>query len=456
MPARPRDRRRASAAVERAAWRRSDGHSSSMRKRLPNRIRPRPQQPPRCRSRRSRDRPAQLPEFPARASDQGRSAARARGPCADMGDAATRRPIGSRICATKRARASPATSSERPSDRVPKYLLQLQPDQKYAIVVDTATSTLYVFENRRRQAALLADYYISSGKNGIDKIARGRQEDAARRLSRHEQHAAREAHRFLRHAARSRSTIRTSGTAARAATATASGCTARRRTPTAGRRARATAAWCSPTRISMRSRRNVQIGLTPVIIADGIEWVDRGCRTDPAQGASRPASRTGAATGRASTPTATSSTTSPGFTSGKRISRTGRAEAAVNAGKTWIKVKLDSVSIFLYPGQGRSGRRDVRPGLLQQQSLQPDAQAPVLDQGRRRRGASSTRALTGMTSCQGHRLIIHVSDLFVSLSSLSQRSRRTRRSSSRPAPGPSSSSSTPTRRRRRSRTSSST
>ena len=35
-----------------------------------------------------------------------------------------------------------------PMDRVPKYLLQMQAEQRYAIVVDTAKSTLYLFENR--------------------------------------------------------------------------------------------------------------------------------------------------------------------------------------------------------------------------------------------------------------------------------------------------------------------
>ena len=45
------------------------------------------------------------------------------------------------------ARARLARSQyERPLDRVPRYLVQLQPDQQYALVVDTSKSTLYVFE----------------------------------------------------------------------------------------------------------------------------------------------------------------------------------------------------------------------------------------------------------------------------------------------------------------------
>ena len=62
---------------------------------------------------------------------------------------------------------------EPPKDLVPKYLLQMQPEQKYAIVVDTTKSTLYVFENDRGHPRYAADYYITVGKNGFDKAREG-------------------------------------------------------------------------------------------------------------------------------------------------------------------------------------------------------------------------------------------------------------------------------------------
>ena len=62
---------------------------------------------------------------------------------------------------------------ERPLDRVPRYLVQLRPDQRYALVVDTSKSTLYLFENRSGVARYVADYYVSSGKNGIEKVSEG-------------------------------------------------------------------------------------------------------------------------------------------------------------------------------------------------------------------------------------------------------------------------------------------
>ena len=60
-----------------------------------------------------------------------------------------------------------------PIDRIPRYLLQMQTEQRYAVVVDTSRSTLYLFENRAGQPRYIADYYITVGKNGINKVREG-------------------------------------------------------------------------------------------------------------------------------------------------------------------------------------------------------------------------------------------------------------------------------------------
>ena len=80
---------------------------------------------------------------------------------------------GSRSCARKRARGWRASSRQRPVELVPRYVVQMQPEQRHALVVDTARSTLYVFENRDGEARYVTDYYISIGKNGIDKFREG-------------------------------------------------------------------------------------------------------------------------------------------------------------------------------------------------------------------------------------------------------------------------------------------
>jgi murein L,D-transpeptidase YafK len=60
-------------------------------------------------------------------------------------------------------------------DLVPRSILQLRPDQKHALVVDAKRSRLYVYENRNGQLKFIADYYISQGKLGVNKLKEGDQ-----------------------------------------------------------------------------------------------------------------------------------------------------------------------------------------------------------------------------------------------------------------------------------------
>ena len=62
-----------------------------------------------------------------------------------------------------------------PTDYVPRYLVQLQPNQRYAIVVDTQKSRLYVYRNDNGMPRFIADYYVSHGRLGIDKTREGDQ-----------------------------------------------------------------------------------------------------------------------------------------------------------------------------------------------------------------------------------------------------------------------------------------
>ncbi|MDN5935276.1 MAG: L,D-transpeptidase family protein, partial [Nitrosospira sp.] len=60
-----------------------------------------------------------------------------------------------------------------PHDMVPKYLLRMPLEQKYAIIADTRQSRLYMYRNVNGEARYFADYYISSGKNGSQKLKEG-------------------------------------------------------------------------------------------------------------------------------------------------------------------------------------------------------------------------------------------------------------------------------------------
>lgn len=60
-----------------------------------------------------------------------------------------------------------------PSNYVPRYLLQMEQEQKYAIVVDTQRSRLYIYQNDAGRPRFIADYYIAHGKLGAEKTREG-------------------------------------------------------------------------------------------------------------------------------------------------------------------------------------------------------------------------------------------------------------------------------------------
>jgi murein L,D-transpeptidase YafK len=62
-----------------------------------------------------------------------------------------------------------------PGDRVPRYLIQMDPEERHALVVDTSRATLYLFENHNGEPRYVADYYTTIGKNGIEKHREGDQ-----------------------------------------------------------------------------------------------------------------------------------------------------------------------------------------------------------------------------------------------------------------------------------------
>lgn len=64
--------------------------------------------------------------------------------------------------------------SERPSqDAVPRFLLQLAPAQRHAIVIDASRFRVYLYENADGAPRLVGDFYGTLGKNGVDKLREG-------------------------------------------------------------------------------------------------------------------------------------------------------------------------------------------------------------------------------------------------------------------------------------------
>ena len=62
-----------------------------------------------------------------------------------------------------------------PEHSIPSQFLQLAPSYRHAIAFDAALSRLYLFENTPKGLRLVADYYASVGKLGIEKAVEGDQ-----------------------------------------------------------------------------------------------------------------------------------------------------------------------------------------------------------------------------------------------------------------------------------------
>lgn len=63
---------------------------------------------------------------------------------------------------------------ERPeTEFVPRYLMQMGPEQTYAVVVDTQRARLYVYRNDNGRPRFVTDYYASHGKAGAEKWREG-------------------------------------------------------------------------------------------------------------------------------------------------------------------------------------------------------------------------------------------------------------------------------------------
>ena len=241
---------------------------------------------------------------------------------------------------------------ERPADRVPRYLVQLQPDQKYAFVVDTSKSTLYVFENQNGAARYLADYYISSGKNGIDKLREGDKKtpvgvyhvtSSMPREKLADLYGAgafpiNYPNEFDRREGRGGSGIWLHGTPS----------------DTFSRPPQASDGCVVLTNRDLDAiRQRVQVGLTPVIISSGVEWV----QPQAIDGVRHELS--GAVEGWRRDWESLDTDRylkhySPTFNAGGQDYRAfAQQKRQVNAGKQWVKVKLERVSMFLYPGKQR-------------------------------------------------------------------------------------------------------
>jgi murein L,D-transpeptidase YafK len=235
-----------------------------------------------------------------------------------------------------------------PNDKVPAYLLNLSDSYRHALVVDASRSRLYVYANRAGQPIRVADFYITIGKAGAGKQKEGDNRTPIGIYAISSFKPPRELTDFYGSGAFTLSYPNEwdtrQGRNGHGIWIHGSPSNTYSRTPRASE-------GCVVLANDDLSRlgQYIQIGKTPVIIAEQIEWIAPQAldarRSDLAAAIdqwrqdweSRDASRL---LRHYSTAFRTGSQNLQAFAASKH---------KVNAAKSWIKVGLDDVSLMLYP-----------------------------------------------------------------------------------------------------------
>ncbi|HSG75198.1 MAG TPA: L,D-transpeptidase family protein [Burkholderiales bacterium] len=242
-----------------------------------------------------------------------------------------------------------ALREERPhAERLPRAILQLRPDQRHALLVDSRHSRLYVFENVDGRPQYVADYYVSLGKRGVDKAREGDQKTpigvyhVTANLPRQKltdfygagAYPINYPNEWDRQRGRNGYGIWVHGTPP----------------DTYSRPPRASdgcIVLANPDLLSVG--RLMQVGMTPVIIADEIEWTDAGQLAAERSSLALALERWRADWESRDTERYLTHYADE-FRAGRQDRKTWAAhKRSVNGAKSWIRVALDKVSMLRYP-----------------------------------------------------------------------------------------------------------
>jgi murein L,D-transpeptidase YafK len=238
---------------------------------------------------------------------------------------------------------------DRPNgERVPRHVLQLEPDQRYALLVDSRRSRLYVFENAGGRPQFIADYYVTLGKNGVEKTREGDQKTpigvyhVTGNLPRQKLTDFYGAGAFPinypnawdKRLGRNGHGIWLHGTPS----------------DTYSRPPRASDGCIVLANADLEAvGPRLQIGLTPVIIADEIEWIDAGTQERERTGLAA-AFEAWRADWESRDTDKYLAHYAARFSSGDQdLPAWSEHKRKVNAGKSWIKVGVSRVSMLQYP-----------------------------------------------------------------------------------------------------------
>jgi len=241
---------------------------------------------------------------------------------------------------------------ERPAgDGAPRQVLQLNAAQKHVFLVDSRRSRLYVFANEAGRPRYVADYYVTLGKNGIDKTREGDQKTplgvyyVTANLPRSKltdfygagAYPISYPNEWDKRRGRNGHGIWLHGVPA----------------DVYSRAPRASDGCIVLANADLESvGRMVQVGLTPVIIAEEIEWSD--ARSVEAERSSLAAAlEQWRADWQSRDTERYLAHYSKRFSSGKQDYAGWAAhKRGVNAGKRWIQVGVANVAMFRYPREG--------------------------------------------------------------------------------------------------------
>ena len=248
------------------------------------------------------------------------------------------------------ARLKAYRSREATAEYVPRYLMQMQPNQEHAIVVDTQKSRLYLYKNDNGRPRFVADYYITQGKLGADKMREGDKKTPVGVYHVTSSLSPKKVGDFYgtgafpinypnewdKRQGRNGHGIWLHGTPA----------------DTFSRPPKASDGCVVLSNVDLDSlAKNLQIGLTPVIISNSVEWLSFDDWQNERSALNKKIDEWRTDWESKDVDRYLKHYSSNFKTSDQNLEQYAQQKRQVNAGKEWIKVKLSNMSMFRNPGK---------------------------------------------------------------------------------------------------------